>query len=85
MFSTHYDFKYSKTCLKQPLKKDLQLVFKTDFSLMQVKNIAECSQRAFRNTLGLHLATFDVCFVYFWQCPLYKGFTVVDYHHIHYL
>ena len=36
--------KYSKTCLKQPLKK------KTDYCLKQVKSIAECSKRAFYNT-----------------------------------
>ena len=34
---------YSKTCLKRPLKKKTKLVFKTDFRLMQVKSIAECS------------------------------------------
>ena len=36
---------YSKTCLKQPLKKkDQKLVFKTKYRLMQVKSIAECSR-----------------------------------------
>ena len=40
----------SKTCLKQPLKKgDQRLVFKTNYRLMQVKSIAECS-----NTFYLH-------------------------------
>ena len=35
---------YSKTCLKRPLKKKrLKLGFKTDYRLMQVKSIAECS------------------------------------------
>ena len=29
------------TFLKQPLKKDQNLVFKTDYRLMQVKSIAE--------------------------------------------
>ena len=36
--------KYSKTCLKRPLKKDRKLVFKTDYRLMQVKSITECSK-----------------------------------------
>ena len=36
--------KYSKTCLERPLKKKLKLVFKTDYHLMQVKSIAECSK-----------------------------------------
>ena len=31
---------YSYTCLKQPLKKDQKLVFKTNDRLMQVKSIA---------------------------------------------
>ena len=36
---------YSKTCLKRPLKKKTKkkLVFNTDYRLMQVKSIAECS------------------------------------------
>ena len=35
---------YSKTCLKQPLKKTKQRSFKiTNGSLMKVKSIAECS------------------------------------------
>ena len=38
-----YDL-YSKTCLKRPLKKK-NLAFKTDYCLMQVKSIAECSKR----------------------------------------
>ena len=34
---------YSKTFRKRPLKKKTKLVFKTDYRLMQVKSIAECS------------------------------------------
>ena len=34
---------YSKTCLKRPLKKKTKLVFQTDYCLMQVNSIAECS------------------------------------------
>ena len=36
---------YSKTCLKRPLKKDQTLVIKTDYRLMRVKSIAECSNQ----------------------------------------
>ena len=36
--------KFSKTCLKQPLKKRQKLVLKTAYRLMQVKSIAECSK-----------------------------------------
>ena len=56
---------YSKTCLKWPLKKKTKMVFKTDYRLMQVKSIAECSKGsilqyfwpprgAFCNTFDLH-------------------------------
>ena len=34
---------YSKPCLKRPLKKEQKLVSNTDYRLMQVKSIAECS------------------------------------------
>ena len=44
--------KYSKTCLKWPLKKKTKnWFFKTNYRLMQVKSIAECS---FCNTFNLH-------------------------------
>ena len=46
--------KFSKICLKRPLKKDQNWVFKTDYLLMQVKSIAECSKRAFCNTFDVH-------------------------------
>ena len=53
-YNTIYVFLvYSKTCHKRPLKKDQKLVFNTDYRLMQVKSIAECSKRAFCNTLIL--------------------------------
>ena len=41
-------------------KEDQKLVFKTDYHLMQVKSIAECSKRAFCNTFDLHKATSPV-------------------------
>ena len=45
---------YSKTCLKRPFKKKTKVDFKTDYRLMQVESIAECSKRAFCNTFDLH-------------------------------
>ena len=36
--------KYSKTCVKRPLSKGYKLVFKTNYRIMQVKSIAECSK-----------------------------------------
>ena len=38
-------YEYSKTCVRWPLsKKDDKLVFKTNYRLMQVNSIAECSK-----------------------------------------
>ena len=39
----HVGSQYSKTCLKQPLKKDRTKILITNDSLMKVKSIAECS------------------------------------------
>ena len=38
-------------------KEDQKLVFKTDYRLMQVKSIAECSKGTFCNTFDLDSAT----------------------------
>ena len=50
---------YSKTCLKPPLSKRPKLVFKTNYRLIQVKSIAECSKGSilqyFRPALSYHL------------------------------
>ena len=55
-----YVRQYSKTCLKRPLKKNTKLVCKTDYHLMQVKSIAECSKGSilqyFRSSLSYHLS-----------------------------
>ena len=63
-------WKYSKQILKRALsKRTPTLVFCTDYRLMQVKYIAECSKGgAFCNTSYLHLAIIfhsDLCSVYF--------------------
>ena len=42
---------HSKTCLKRPLSKRVQLVFKTNYRLMQVKSIAAF----FRPSLSYHM------------------------------
>ena len=46
-----------KPVLKSHSKRRPKLVFKTNYHLMQVKSIAECSKRVFCNTFNLHLAT----------------------------
>ena len=46
-----------KPVLSSHSKEDQRLVFKTDYHLMHVKSIAECSLGAFCNTFDLHLAT----------------------------
>ena len=44
-----------KTFLKLPLKKKSKIGFKTDYRLMQVKSIAECSKGGpFCNIFDLH-------------------------------
>ena len=43
-----------KPVLSSLSKKNKKLVFKTDYRLMQVKSIAECSKRAFCNNFNLH-------------------------------
>ena len=61
---------YSKTCVKQSHSKRQKLTFKTNYRLMQVKSIAECSNAisrskvlqnaqsgAFCNTFDLYRAT----------------------------
>ena len=52
---------YSKPCLKRPLQKDQKIIFfKTNYRLMQVKRIAECSKGSilqyFRPSLSYHLS-----------------------------
>ena len=46
--------KYSKTCLKRPLKNRQKKILTTNGSLMKVESIAECSLGAFCNTFDLH-------------------------------
>ena len=75
------DLKYSKTCLKLPLKKRHKMVFKTDYHLMQVKGIAESSKRAFCNTFFLTFIklrfVFKTFVLYIFDRPLKTGFTVI--------
>ena len=71
---------YSKTCLKRPLSKRPNLVFKTDYRLMQVKSIAECSKgsilQSFGPSLSYHLALRPL-FCLFFEWPLKTGFTII--------
>ena len=54
---------YSKTCLKRPLNNRQKIVcfIKTDFCIMQVKSIAECSQGALCNTSDLPFCSDLIC------------------------
>ena len=76
---------YSKTCVKRPLSKRPKIVFKTNYHLMQVKSIAECSKgQKYCRMLPLeHSATLltcirlpfvikTFCFVYFWVAALHR-------------
>ena len=57
------------------------MVFKTDYRLMQVKSIAECSKGSilqyFRPTLSYHLS-FRHLFLSILRRPFYTGFNIVD-------
>ena len=67
------EFGTVKPVLSGHSKRRSKLVFKTDYRLIQVKSIAECSKRAFCNTFGLHL--YDLCLSIF-EWPLKLGLTV---------
>ena len=54
-FTAVFTFKCSvKPVLSSHSKRRPKIVFKTNYRLMQVKSIAECSKRAFCNTFDLH-------------------------------
>ena len=87
----HLKFIYSKTCLKRPLKRRPKLVFKTNYHLMQVKSIAECSlehsgQKYCRMLPREHSAILSTCIkptyifknfvLSIFEWPLKTGFTV---------
>ena len=73
--------KYSKTCLKRPLKKNTKMFYKTDYHLMQVKSIAECSKRAFCNTSTFIKLpfVFDAFPLSIFEWPLKTGFAIYPY------
>ena len=79
--------KYSKTCVKRPLSKSQKLFFKTNYRLMQVKSIAECSKGSilqyFRPSLSYHLSLRSLfcifwsgCFVCLFDLILYVPSTI---------
>ena len=57
-------------CLKRPLKKNQNLVFYTDYRLMQVKSIAECSKGSIRQyfwiALSYHLSLRSFLSIFEW-------------------
>ena len=76
-----YSWKNFWTTVKSVLtghsKRTQKLFFKTDYHLMQVKSIAECSKGSilqyFRPSLSNHFSSF-VMYIFEW--PLQTGFTV---------
>ena len=59
LFSLQHEFIIMNQNTVKPVlsghsKRRSKIVFKTDYRLMQVKIIAECSKRAFCNTFDLH-------------------------------
>ena len=77
-FSSKNQIKYSKT-----IQKDQNLVFKTDYHLMQVKSIAECSKGSilqyFRPSLSYH-SSLRSGFLSIFEWPLKTCFTVTKKH-----
>ena len=69
---------YSKICLKRPLKKKTKMVFKTDYRLMKVKSIAECSKEhsAILSTFIKLPFVIKICVLSIFEWPLKTGFTV---------
>ena len=65
----------SKTCVKLPLSKTPKLVFKTNYRLMQVKSIAECS-KGFQPSLSYHFPLRPFFCLFLSGC-FYSGFTVL--------
>ena len=51
--NVHVGCQYSKTCLKQPLKKDKTKILKTNGSLMRSKGLQNAPLGAFCNTFDL--------------------------------
>ena len=79
--------KDSKTCVKLPLSKRPEIVFtdpsvfQTNYRLMKVKSIAECSKRSKEHSAIL--STFiklpfviKILFLSIFEWPYYTGFTV---------
>ena len=66
---------FSSLYIKRPLSKRQKFFFKTDYRLMQVKSVAECSKGAFCNILTFIKLAFVIkifVFVYFWVAVLHR-------------
>ena len=64
-------------------KEDQKLVFKTDYRLMQVKNIAECSKREHSSILSTFIKLQFVIKIFvlcIFEWPLKTGLTVSKWH-----
>ena len=67
---------YSKTCLKRPLKKITKMGFNTNYRLMQVKSIAECSKHSAILSTSIKLSFSIMTLVMsIFKWPLTTGFT----------
>ena len=69
---------YSKACLKRPLKKKTKIwFFKTDYRLMQVKSITECSNGILSTCTKLP-PVFKTFVLSIFEWPLKTVFTIVN-------
>ena len=77
MIKLYTFYKHSKTCVKRPLSKDQKMLFKTNYCLMQVKSIAECSKGSILQYLRLSLSYhLSKIFLSILEWLFYTGFTV---------
>ena len=75
----HEIYRCSKTCVKRPLSKRPKMVFQTNYPLMQVKSIAECSKREHSAILSTFIKqpVFIKIFVLsIFVLPFYTCFTI---------
>ena len=75
----HEIYRCSKTCVKRPLSKRPKMVFQTNYPLMQVKSIAECSKRkhsAILSTFIKQPVVIKIFVLSIFEWPFYTGFTI---------
>ena len=71
--------RYSKTCLKPPVKNKTKIVFNTNYRFMQFKSIAECSKVEHSAILSTFIQlpfVIEIFVLSTFEWPFKTGFTV---------